>query len=364
MKLEGRFAGFIRNITSRDKIAVIHHTDTDGICSGVIAAKAVERLRGRKIDLRLAAGPEITSAFISNLKKKKINKIIFVDISADQNADIIKKAGKFAEILIIDHHKLYNDLNSAKIILIKPQLIKSKLKGYQYPASKLSFDLFSKIADISDLDWIAAAGTIADAGYQSWKRFVDSVMKKYKVKIEKDIFETKFGKVSIFLNYACSVGKPGLGFDILYKAEKYSDVLKSELTRYQKNIEKEINYYLKRHKSLAEFYPEIDLVFYEVSPKYNIKSSLINILSTKYYPNKTIIVAISNKEIKLSARRQDGKVAVNDLLEKAVVGLKGASAGGHIPAAGGTVRKKDLDKFKQNIIKILQKLERQSVAKQ
>jgi single-stranded DNA-specific DHH superfamily exonuclease len=356
--LENRFAEFIRNITAQDKIAVIYHTDTDGICSGVIAAKAVERLRGRKIDLRLNTEHSkvtITPSLIAKLKNKKINKVICVDTCVDQNPKTVKETEKFAEILILDHHKLYNDLNSAKIILIKPQLIKSKLKGYQYPASKLSFDLFSKTADISDLDWIAAVGTIADAGYQSWKRFVDSVMKKYKVKIEKDVFETKFGKAAAFLNYACSVGRPSMGFDILYKAEKYSDVLKSELIRYQKNIEKEIDYYLKNHKKLAEFYPEAGLVFYKIQPKYEIKSALINVLSAKYYPNKTVIVASADKNVKLSARRQDGKVAVNDLLEKAVIGLKGASAGGHIPAAGGTIRKKDLDKFKQNIIRILTK---------
>ena len=36
----------LKNITKKDKVCVIHHTDPDGVSSGVILAKAIERLRG------------------------------------------------------------------------------------------------------------------------------------------------------------------------------------------------------------------------------------------------------------------------------------------------------------------------------
>ena len=54
-----------------------------------------------------------------------------------------------------------------------------------------------------------------------------------------------------------------------------------------------------------------------------------------------------------SARRQDFKVKMNELLEEAVKGIPDSSAGGHIPAAAGSIPKSYEDRFKENIVKIL-----------
>ena len=59
------------------------------------------------------------------------------------------------------------------------------------------------------------------------------------------------------------------------------------------------------------------------------------------------------KVLRFSARRQDFKVKVNDLLEEAVEGIPGADAGGHIPAAAGSIPREKLAVFKENVIRIL-----------
>jgi nanoRNase/pAp phosphatase (c-di-AMP/oligoRNAs hydrolase) len=52
----------------------------------------------------------------------------------------------------------------------------------------------------------------------------------------------------------------------------------------------------------------------------------------------------------VSARRQDLKVKMNELLETA---LGKGSGGGHVPAAAGILPRKNLKVFKSNIIRLL-----------
>ena len=40
---------------------------------------------------------------------------------------------------------------------------------------------------------------------------------------------------------------------------------------------------------------------------------------------------------------------MSEMLKAGIAGLEDSSAGGHVPAAGGMICIKDLDKFKQNV---------------
>ena len=144
-------------------------------------------------------------------------------------------------------------------------------------------------------------------------------------------------------------------FKFLSAKEKPPNIKKSDFYKYKKLMEKEIKKAINEFKHKAEIYNSLDLIFYQIKSKFYIKSIVANTLS-KMYPNKTIIIILDRggKELFLSARRQDYRIAVNDLLESAIKGLKNANAGGHIPAAGGKILRKDLKKFKENIIKILE----------
>ncbi len=42
---------------------------------------------------------------------------------------------------------------------------------------------------------------------------------------------------------------------------------------------------------------------------------------------------------------------MNALVQKGIKGLKDAVVGGHLRAAGGSIRKKDIDKFKENLLR-------------
>lgn len=355
--LFSRFRNFFESITPEDRVAVIHHTDPDGVCSGVIVSKLIERLRGRKIDFRHNQKGNIhfiTPQTYNKLKSRKINKVIITDLTVDDFPEFVKRAEKFADILVLDHHQIHHNLNSKKIVMIKPQMFCDILPN-KYPASKLSYDLGSTLADLSDLDWVAAIGLIGDIATEPWGKWIKNVFKKYKINLNKDFFKTKLGEASILISSAESynIKNVKLCFDLIYNAKSYKDVLKSKLTKFRKVIDDELNYYIKNIKKLSVF--EKDFIYYEIKPKYHSKSPLSTILGLKYPHKSVIIVDMRQNPISASARRKDAKVKINKVLEHALKGIKGASAGGHIVSAGAVIPRKDFQKFKIKLLKILKK---------
>ncbi len=356
--LKQKFREFIEGLSKDDIVAVVHHTDPDGVCSGVIMAKLVEKARGKQIDLRLnqaSSDIPITDETVEKLRQANANKVITADLCVDQAPKNIREIEKFAEILVIDHHKVYEDIGSERTVFIKPHFITDKNPA-AYPASKLCFDLASEVADMKSLDWVAAIGLIGDCAFNSWKDFLDEVFSKYNVEKKQDIFETELGKAASLVSDAeCyDNSKVEESFDVVYGASSPSDVLNSSLQKYRESVENEIEYWINHINEFAEFFDDISLIFYMIKAKYKIKAPTNTRLSLKH-PDKTIILLQESKNgmISISGRRRDEKVAVNDLLEKSVKGLEGASAGGHVPAAGAKIKKEDLQKFKENLINIL-----------
>lgn len=345
MDIVREVAKFVKGLKKSDRIAVFHHTDSDGICSGVIAAKSIERLTGRKVfEIPGIANNiiVITPPVIKQLKAWKINKLICTDLAVDQLPGTVKEVEKFAEILIIDHHKIYHNLSSPRTTFIK---IEDKM-----PASLGVYELFSKIVNISDLDWLAAAGTIADGQGPRWFSFIGKVAQKYGLPIKGDVLASEFYSRLESIAYADTLGKQSECYKIVYKSNfgnitkrtsKY-DVVKLEIKKWFLNFEKH-----------AEFLPN-DLVFYEFYPKYLVKSLVTDKICAKI-PNKTLIVITPAGPLQytLSARRMDGKLDVARLLNTATKSLPGGSGGGHAHAAGGTIRRSDLKKFKEIIIRLV-----------
>ena len=352
-----KFEHFFRSITPEDKVAVIHHTDPDGVCSGVIAAKLVERLRGRRVDLRYNQRSDehyLKERTLHLLHQRGINKVIFTDLSIDEKIEPLKKLEAFAQLLVLDHHKIINDISSKQTVLVNSSFV-SKIPSAKYCAAKLVYDLGKRLVDISDLDWVAAVGVIGDMGGDVWSDWLAKVFRKYNLTPTKDWFHTPLGKVSAILSAAESYNdrqNVPLCFKTVYTAKNYKDIMKSQLLRFKKAVEGELSKWLKLLKKQAVVTP--DYVLFMVVPRYNIKASLSTILSLQF-PHKTIVVyELRGQYFHVSARRRDGKKDMSHLMKASTSELVGASAGGHVPAAGATVRTVDFSKFLKKLIALLQ----------
>ena len=84
-------------ITADTKVAVLHDTDADGICSGVLVAKAVERLRAKPVDhvvYQAHKNVGINQDTIQFLKKKGVTLLFTVDKAVDEDPQTVKEASQ------------------------------------------------------------------------------------------------------------------------------------------------------------------------------------------------------------------------------------------------------------------------------
>ena len=168
-----KFTDFIREITTEDRIAILHDMDPDGSCSAIILKKALFTLGVQpKYIHHLVEGKEktyFTQTIRKELSSRNINKIICLDKPVDMSyPKDIEYLQTFEKVCIVDHHKMDKDINSEKIVLIKPQLFAKNIEPTKYNTSKIVYDLTSNIVDVSNYDWICAVGVIADFNYDQW----------------------------------------------------------------------------------------------------------------------------------------------------------------------------------------------------
>ncbi len=69
-----------------------------------------------------------------------------------------------------------------------------------------------------------------------------------------------------------------------------------------------------------------------------------------------IIQDVGNNDLRISARRQDYKVKMNNLMEKSIKGIPNSNAGGHIPAAAAKIPKRFRGKFRKNLLRAAKKM--------
>ena len=327
---EKRFSEFIGALDG--KLALISHTDLDGLASAKVANAVLQADMLEFLDYEA-----INDSLVSRLKKNKIKTVVFTDISIDESK-IIKKIEKFARILIIDHHKIGEDFNSEKTVFLNAQ---------GYCAAYICYYLFSKIRNIEKLDWFIACACVADWQYILNNVWINSIYEKYGDKFIGTIEGVKKSTKLYPIGYDISLALIYFDHDFKNVYDKIGDSFGEigDLKKYASIVLKEINEYGKKfEKEKAEI---SDGYFWEIKSKFGIKAILINQISSEYL-NKTIIFAsIHNGNCSISARRQDGKVDVSDLCKK-LVGDFGW-AGGHARAAGGNFPEKYFEEFKKKL---------------
>ncbi|MBI4448599.1 DHH family phosphoesterase [Candidatus Woesearchaeota archaeon] len=353
-----RFEQCVSRMCVTDTVALLHDTDPDGVTSGVIVAKAIERLRARPIDyvIRQHHGEAgITKDTIDFVKENKVQVLITVDKAIDQDPESLKECLKRCEVIVFDHHRYTKDLNEARCLFIKPPMF-SDIEMSRYPTARMVYDLFFPLVDIRDTDWLMAVGTIADAAYKQWKFAIDGVFDRHQIPKVDDIYESELAKVAHIITSTIIVSPKDIPklFETVYAAADYKEVLASPLGKHQKIFEAELDHWLNKAQSKAELYIEQKLIVYYITPKYNVKSVLSTLLSVKKYVGWTVVVAEEENGadfISLSIRNQASTVDCVDLIRDSLKDLDGASGGGHIPAVGGRVKKKDYAIFHDRLLR-------------
>ena len=351
-----KFKNFINDITKKDNIALFYDDDGDGICAAALAKKALVKL-GYNVKLEIGVGSEeiiISDKTISLLKEKNIKLLITFDKSVESGPEQIKKIEEFSRVLIFDHHTLGRDISSDRTLLIKPHFFSDLDKPGNYCTAKLSYDFFSELTNLEDYDWVAIIGMLHDMGEEAFPEFIKKVKQKYNIKGE--LRDSKIGKAEGYISYTALYDKTKHkdSMKILQESKSYKDVLNSKIKKYFTAVDNEIKEHIVAAKKRVEIIG--DVAFYKIKPKYSISSPLSTIINIYHYPDKTFVTITDkgNKDemFRVSFRRNDEKKDMVKLIKEANKGLEKASGGGHKPAAGARIMKKNLEEFKKRIIEI------------
>lgn len=339
---ENKFIEFMSNLNEKDKIAVFAHNDLDGIVSAIIMEKVIG-----KFDFLIFSNYNQgwLISILSELKARKINKVIFLDLCIEEEIENLKKIEKFLDILIIDHHQWKNDINSEKISFL--------LTEQKDCPSFVCYDLSSKFQNVKELELLVAIAMISDYSFSEHLDFINKVSKKNNLNLEKlKGFMLILSKALIYFKDKKTIEDFSLQIKKIEFLEeinnfrKYSDIIDKEIKRLEEG-------YLKKREEYSWGY------FYFFKKEFSI-SSYFSTKMSEIEENKLLIFVSNSLEDKnffsINLRCQSKKYNCEKIIKKAIDGFDKASGGGHIPAASGQILKKDFDKFKENLLSEMRNL--------
>ncbi|MDD3178503.1 MAG: DHH family phosphoesterase [Candidatus ainarchaeum sp.] len=341
------FKKYISSIKKEDNLAIIYDTDMDGITSAVITSKALDKLNIKYFQRpRNPKNRTLDKSIQFFLKENKINKIIFLDLSAEsfQDSHLLNNY----DVLVIDHHPILENYN-INFKIIKSFQLQDKLEGYNYCTAHMVFDLFSSILDLEDLDWVLACGIIGDVTYDSHIDLLKSIFKKYNLTYNINPYFSDLGQVIEYSNYALTLGtleEVNKIYSFFYNSNNYKQVY--EKLDYVLPIKKEFEKFISNFEKNKEVIG--DIVFYEIKSKYNLHSLVSTYISLNLYFGILICIDIKQNRCFISARCQKSKFDLGKMLKECTSNLENAFGGGHPVAAGASININDLSKFKENVL--------------
>jgi single-stranded-DNA-specific exonuclease len=167
---------FLTRYGASERLVALHDVDADGVAAGVVWQRACERL-GMKSPCRLIPDRE-RNAWSQNTRERLVAlhpDALFVMDLGSQPVPVLPGV----PTCYIDHHRPGGVPGGDTLI--------SAYTWDPVPNTSLMiYDLFSPMIDISDLDWIAAIGTISDLGERAPFSIIASTKKSYMAKYLKE----------------------------------------------------------------------------------------------------------------------------------------------------------------------------------
>lgn len=342
---------FLKNISEKDDVVVVFNNDGDGICSCVLLNKFLAKT-GRKKPYIINQPMPMDKNIIQRIQTTVPHKIIFLDIAADQQQGILKKLGGICDILIVDHHQVFKDMTGKNIVHYNPRMEKHDV--YQ-STSYCVYKICSKLEDMSEALWIAGIGMVSDYNLNDSKDLVREIKEKYN--LDEPLYGTKLGRIADMISSTRATNALSCEqmVDVFETAsfESFEETEHADkMIEAAEIINNEMLALLHDSEEHAEKIGKI--VFYNIKSKFNLGSALSTKISEGYQKNLVIIWERTGNRIKVSSRNQAKNINAGRVLQKAASSV-GGSGGGHEAAAGATISAENWDKFKELLVKLVNK---------
>lgn len=322
--------------------------DTDGLSSFLLfyhyAKNYAEDVRGIIVKSSPMLKDEIYSRRIEEYQPDKV----FVLDKPMMHQDFIDKVK--VPIYWLDHHPMQSN---TKVHYFNP--LRHKAKGFDPDNRPTTYWAFKVVEEPKDLMWIAMVGCIGDwfipEFYKEFiKEYPDLWDKKLKIRNPGTVLhETRQGMLCriIQFNMKGTTKEIQDAIRVMKKVKNPYDIIDKRTPEGKfiyKHFEK-VNTVYERIKSKVKIGTEKVIVFiYDDS--YVLTGDLSN--EIQYYnPDKLIVISREKVDDMICSLRSEN-LNVREILEKSLIGIEGYG-GGHDHACGCSVKKKDFDRFVENL---------------
>ncbi|PJE81598.1 hypothetical protein COU58_01485 [Candidatus Pacearchaeota archaeon CG10_big_fil_rev_8_21_14_0_10_32_42] len=332
------FVNFLDSIGLYDKVAILTHTDLDGIASGLFLS---EILKARGIKLDYIGFLEIKSDMVKEvseiLKEKLITKVIFSDLNIESiDPEGFEGLRIEKDVFLIDHHPIVEDLKD------KSNIIKTVSEDC---SALTTFILGEGMVESKSWGWLVSAAIFSDYSFKSKKNFM--FMKTFYPELSYDEISSSIPglnarKISSALIYYKK--------DVKHVYELVQENNISEFNEIYELIEEEVYRVADDFEKNKKYVPEKDIYIYEIKSKFEILSYVATLIAG-YNPEKNFIfIYRTNDFVKISARSSNSGINMGKLMKEGVVGLEKADGGGHSAAAAARILPKDEQTFLKRIL--------------
>jgi len=166
------FKAFLSQCPPSAHTLIISHSDADGIGAGAIMHKTLERLGFKDFSTLITGKGQ--NAYTPLTKRQAAEfapeRLFVLDLGCKEEPVVPE-----VPTLFIDHHRPYG---------VPPEgILISSYRWDPIPnSSLLTFWLCRSVADVEDLDWVAAIGTLSDLGDKAPFDIIKQAKDKYKAK--------------------------------------------------------------------------------------------------------------------------------------------------------------------------------------
>jgi len=321
--------------------------DQDGLCSFLL----LQRYIGRGKGVSIKSFPDLSVEYFRKVHELKADYIFILDKPVVSNEFFLEAEKVNIPVVWIDHHMVDKDaIIPGFVNYYNPTQNRKKTDE---PVTALCYQVTNKKDDL----WIAVVGCISDRHVPT---FYNKFEKKYpdltiKSKEASDIYyKSQIGKITKILGFGLKDTTTNVVNMIrfLIKVKGPDEVLIENSknhpmhhrytqleTKYRRLVEKAIS--LSRKKSR--------LLFFQYGGDLSASGDISNELMYNF-PEKTIVVVyIKGGKANISMRGKN----VREIFSIAIKDLDGAHGGGHEVAVGGQMKIEDVEKFRENIERIL-----------
>ncbi|MEK6908716.1 MAG: DHH family phosphoesterase [Nanoarchaeota archaeon] len=346
-KHKRNFFNFLDSLKDEEMVGIVSHANClDGMTSAIFMVEILKKKYPIiKADINFIS---YTTGALDKLAERfnkiEIKRVFVLDLNVDMEMiDEFEKFRKNFNVCFIDHHPV-----NLKLIMDE-----NVIKTDGHDCTGLVIYRFGEgIIDYSKWTWLACVTAISEFSYKGDEnlKFIQKHYPDFDAKnVENsEIFNVVNKTSSLVIYYSKDSLK---AYDILLKKDfEVIDNIHSE-------VSSEMERCLQDFEKNAERHFDNHLYFYLFKSRFSMGSKMSTILSVRHRGSTIITFSEINgtDRLKVSVRNNADKLIyfMNEMLGYGVKGLENAMGAGHPNASGGSFMKKDLDRFKKNIIEFV-----------